>query len=293
MRTFFSERQDKLEFVEQKVIHKAPHIHEVLELIYIQKGSVELGIGQDFFHMETGSFAIVFPEIIHHYQIFDPLGAEAIFLYVPQSFWGKFMQTVQNMCPLNPVIPREMVSPDIPYALQQLSFDLKASVASEMQEKHKKSDPLEKNTLGQNSRLDILSIISYGYLQVILGRAFSKYQFTDKKIYENGDLVYLVVAYLAKHFMEHCSLTSLAKSLGYSPYTISKVFSQVFHTNFNQYLNDLRLNYAENQLEYDLEMSITDVWLNAGFDSQRTFNRVFKERFHMSPREYRNQVKKE
>ena len=33
--------------------------------------------------------------------------------------------------------------------------------------------------------------------------------------------------------------------------------------------------------------TITDVYMNAGFESQRTFNRVFLEEYHMSPREYR------
>ena len=58
--------------------------------------------------------------------------------------------------------------------------------------------------------------------------------------------------------------------------------------NFNQYLNDLRLNQACIQLVHT-DQTITDICLNAGFESQRTFNRVFKERFHVSPREFRAQ----
>ncbi len=34
--------------------------------------------------------------------------------------------------------------------------------------------------------------------------------------------------------------------------------------------------------------TITDIWLDCGFESQRTFNRVFKERYKMTPREYRS-----
>ena len=37
--------------------------------------------------------------------------------------------------------------------------------------------------------------------------------------------------------------------------------------------------------------SITDICLDAGFDSQRTFNRVFRERYRMTPREYRTLYK--
>ena len=79
----------------------------------------------------------------------------------------------------------------------------------------------------------------------------------------------------------------MAADLGFSPYTLSRVFSGTFHKNFNQYLNEVRLEYACSLLLYT-NQTITDVFMNAGFESQRTFNRVFNEQFHMSPREYRN-----
>ena len=55
---------------------------------------------------------------------------------------------------------------------------------------------------------------------------------------------------------------------------------------FNQFLNEQRLNYVTIHLECSDE-SITDICMNAGFESQRTFNRVFRERYRMTPREYR------
>ena len=36
------------------------------------------------------------------------------------------------------------------------------------------------------------------------------------------------------------------------------------------------------------DKSITDICLDAGFESQRTFNRVFRERYKVTSREYRN-----
>ena len=82
----------------------------------------------------------------------------------------------------------------------------------------------------------------------------------------------------------------MAKDLGISKFTLSRVFSGTFHRNFNQYLNEQRLNYVCVHLECT-DKSITDIWLDAGFDSQRTFNRVFRERYRMTPREYRSLYK--
>ena len=54
-----------------------------------------------------------------------------------------------------------------------------------------------------------------------------------------------------------------------------------------QYLNDARLNYACHRLENTSD-AITNICYDSGFESQRTFNRVFKERYKVTPSEYRN-----
>ena len=72
----------------------------------------------------------------------------------------------------------------------------------------------------------------------------------------------------------------------------ASLFSKTFHRNFNQYLNDARLNYACHRLENTSD-SITNICLGSGFESQRTFNRVFKERYKISPSDYRSTCVKE
>lgn len=42
-------------------------------------------------------------------------------------------------------------------------------------------------------------------------------------------------------------------------------------------------------LEYT-DRSITEICMDSGFESQRTFNRAFQERYRMQPREYRQSL---
>ena len=72
---------------------------------------------------------------------------------------------------------------------------------------------------------------------------------------------------------------------------LSKVFSKTFHNNFNQYVNGTRLDYACALLEHT-NQSVTEICMNSGFESQRTFNRVFVQKYHMTPREYRNEFRR-
>ena len=78
----------------------------------------------------------------------------------------------------------------------------------------------------------------------------------------------------------------MAHDLGINKYVLSRMFAKTFHCNFNQYVSGVRLNYASSFLKNTTE-SITNICLDCGFESQRTFNRVFKERYKMTPREYR------
>ena len=54
----------------KKTVHFPPHLHEAIEVVYVTDGNIELGVGQELYHMDEGDFAIVFPNVIHHYQVF-------------------------------------------------------------------------------------------------------------------------------------------------------------------------------------------------------------------------------
>ena len=73
---------------------------------------------------------------------------------------------------------------------------------------------------------------------------------------------------------------------------LSRLFSSTFHMNFNTFLNETRLNYACNLLEYT-DRPITEIAMDAGFSSLRTFNRFCLDRLRMSPRDYRKKDRAE
>ena len=242
--------------------HVSPHMHHNIEFIYVTKGTLELGIGTEFFHMKDGDFAIVFPDTIHHYQVFSQGTNTAFYVEASISPHSQFAAELQKMCPVNPVIEAGELHPDVKNAILSLY-------------KEKTRNP----------------IVDQAFVQIILARCFPRMQLVDKNCIGDSDLVYQTVHYIADHFREELTLESIAKALGVNKFSLSRVFSGTFHTNFKQYLNEQRLNYACSLLE-DTNRSVTDICLDSGFESQRTFNRVFVEKFHKTPREYRNDYKK-
>ena len=242
----------------KKPTHFPPHIHEAIEMVYITKGTLELGVGQELYHMAKGDFAIVFPNLIHHYQVFQNGDNKALYMLVSPKLIPNYMDEIQKNCPISPVINKECLHIDIVKAVKALV-------------------DVEKD----NIRL------IQAYVQMIFAHVFSGMEMVSKETVGSEDLIYKSVEYVAKNFRNKISLEQMAYDLGVSKYVLSRVFSKTFHSNFTGYVNGVRLNYAISMLDGTKE-PITNICYDCGFESQRTFNRVFKERYRMTPREYRS-----
>lgn len=96
---------------------------------------------------------------------------------------------------------------------------------------------------------------------------------------QSGDteLTCQLIQYVMGHFQE-----PLARELHVNKYYISNLFSRQLGTHFRQYLNRIRLDYAMQPMRAG-NAPLVDVWAEAGFNSQRSFNRAFSEIMGMAP----------
>ena len=280
---------EEFEVHKKKSNHVPPHVHTSVEIVYVTDGTQEVGVGQELYHMDEGDVAVIFPDLIHHYQVFGEGKNRQIVVLANPVLAGSYLSTLQQQAPKQPVVKAENVHPDVIYAFDRLAQMKVAKLSKKTdwskapsQKKKKEKMPVDPHD----------EVIHQAFLQVILARLLPELQLVERQEMESDDLIFRTVSYIAEHFTEEISLTSMASELYVSPYALSRVFSGTFHTNFNQYLNNTRLQYVTYLLKYT-DQSITEAYENAGFESQRTFNRVFKESYHISPRDYRNRAKEE
>lgn len=80
----------------------------------------------------------------------------------------------------------------------------------------------------------------------------------------------------------------LAKEAKVSPRTISSILNQHHGQSFNDFVNNYRIEEVKRQLHSEKlkQQTITGIAFDAGFNSQATFQRVFKNTMGMSPKEY-------
>lgn len=69
---------------------------------------------------------------------------------------------------------------------------------------------------------------------------------------------------------------------------VALLFRQFAHTNFNGYINTLRLEYALAMMREQPDVPIKAVAYDAGFNSIRTFYRAFEKAYGKTPAEYKD-----
>ncbi|MDY4104231.1 MAG: helix-turn-helix domain-containing protein [Oscillospiraceae bacterium] len=103
-----------------------------------------------------------------------------------------------------------------------------------------------------------------------------------------SETVERILYYIHSNYREQISLKSMAQELYISENIIRTLLSNNLHTSFKDILATYRIRYAEALLVVT-DLPILDISLASGFNSERTFTRLFKERNGITPSAYRSQ----
>ena len=116
------ENRDKGISVEWKrAVHMPPHLHEAIEIVYVTNGNIALGVGLELYDMNEGDFAIVFPNVIHHYQVFGERENKVVFLHIDPAVLSGYLKELQTYSPENPVLKKKNMHPDVVHAINFLT----------------------------------------------------------------------------------------------------------------------------------------------------------------------------
>jgi AraC-like DNA-binding protein len=85
----------------------------------------------------------------------------------------------------------------------------------------------------------------------------------------------------------HLTILEVAKQIGTNRSYISNIINDNIGVNFNQFVNDYRVNEAKILLKQTPELSISEISELAGFGSVSSFLRIFKKIENCTPTEFR------
>jgi len=96
-----------------------------------------------------------------------------------------------------------------------------------------------------------------------------------------------VMYYIYKYINTDLCIDEMADNMGVSRFHLQRIFKEVFGSNIYETIKSIRLQKAANLLLTNKYSSISDITELCGYVSHSSFNKVFKDRFGMSPKEWR------
>lgn len=93
-------------------------------------------------------------------------------------------------------------------------------------------------------------------------------------------------AYIDTHYMEDLSLEAVSSQLFFSPNYLSIILKNHLGVTYSKYLTEVRLRKAVEMLE-NRDNKVYEIAVKVGFKDEKYFYRVFKNRFGVTPDEYR------
>ena len=109
----------------------------------------------------------------------------------------------------------------------------------------------------------------------------------DAEHKEITDKLKLVLLYIREHYQQPVTVQELAGLCHFSEYHFMRFFKRHMNMTCIEYLNQYRLEMASRQLT-ETELPVTSIALESGFNNISYFNRVFKKKFGVTPKEYRS-----
>ena len=110
---------------------------------------------------------------------------------------------------------------------------------------------------------------------------------SERSLSTRNGILKQILEYLSQHYLSDMSLKSCADALGFNESYLSTMFKKHTGASFHQYLLNLRLKKAE-WLLINSDMPIIDVSESSGFSSTKTFHRVFRNKYGISPGSFRS-----
>ena len=106
----------------------------------------------------------------------------------------------------------------------------------------------------------------------------------QKRVQIANDIMY----YIYTHIETNIAMDELSEDLKISKFHMHRIFKDIFGKNIYESIKSIRLQKASNLLLTNKYSTISDVANICGYSSQTSFLRVFKDRFGMTPKEWKS-----
>lgn len=245
------------------------HYHQNMEILYVMRGNMEVKIDDSVYRLKNGDFILINSNKTHAVSATEPpLAARFV---IDFHMLAEYMGTIQLMFWCNTTVDKNDVYQDIRNLLDGII------------ERYLEQD--DKNEL-------YLESLYYKALYLLTSNFMVKAD--DSRLYAESTQdrirVRQIQNYILSNYQSQISLNDLANKLYLSNSYLSKYIKKHLGMTFLDYLNNVRLFHAVDELIYS-NKSLTHIAMDNGFPTSAAFTKVFRDMHDEAPSEYRKRMR--
>ncbi|HEY0670141.1 MAG TPA: AraC family transcriptional regulator [Sphingobacteriaceae bacterium] len=246
--------------------------NDCLCFVYVKKGSFLFDLAKDSYDIHSGYIVIDKPN--YEYSLRPSAGDCSIFNFT-NDFYRQLLEDLNLKYSFffgnNNILSLLLkANPEIDYLHHQI---MKRSI---------QGGKLEVDNLVIELLRSIIALITNSSAEAEINDSLRKYHLkTIEKAKE----------YIQEHFPKDISLCEISGYACVSPFHFSRVFKQLTSYTPHQYLQNVRLKHGEMMLKSG-NLPIADISILSGFNTAEYFATAFRQKYKMSPTDYRSAVLK-
>lgn len=270
MRRNILKDKDIMDFEFQITRTELTHLHQSIELLYILEGDITVMVGENTYQAKPEDIIVINANKKHSYHA----DGEILLAYFEIDFSQlcSILGTSQLLFWCNSVVDKNTAFEELRGIMKQIF-----------------------NQYFNKSDQGALVLKSYYYQMLkVLAENFqvgSKYARFINRRDSTEDRQEKIANYIAANYAKRISLKEMADYLYMSVPYLSKYIKKQFGMNFSEYISDVRLFHAVDDLLYT-DQTITNIAVDNGFAGTNAFNELFKKRYESTPTEYRKRMRR-
>jgi len=251
------------------------HFHPEIELTYIISSTGQRMVGDSLEPFSPGELVLIGPNLPHVWQnLMEPhqevLASSVVIQFQVATFGSDFFR-LPELAHVDSLLQR---------SARGVLFT--PSLTKRVEPSIRKLPHLNGLT-ALRRLLEILDILSQNAADA---RPLCTLTYAPRLDNRASERITKVITYILDHVADPIHLSDLSTVAAMSPSAFSRYFKRATGRNPSHYINDLRIEQSATWLR-ETDEPITFIAEKVGFLTLTSFNRRFKERMHITPREYR------
>lgn len=255
------------------------HWHEEIEIVYVKGGYVEFNIDLETYVAEENDIAIIPPCVLHSFKQYNGNEAHMLTMMFNMSMLTNNSTDACSIRYFTPFYERQLSMPYIIKRDHPSYSKIRDIYLSIVDTYDKKRDFYE---LTIKSKL-------YELFYVFFAECFEKIDYDTTLKNNTTKNIKAILDYISENYMNSITIEELSASVNLSKHYFMRFFKKYMGTTCIEYINDYRLNIATNML-LTTNSQITEIATSIGITNLSYFNRIFKKKYNMTPKEYRRSL---